>query len=266
MTPEHTNTLRLDAHDGAVDSAGTEEKWRIQSAGRVWIIRFSPARCAEAGETAQRVDVLPAVQRSAEHPVIETQRPHARPRCSHCPSHIFHEDITMTTIAHADLLTIRELHRRWRFGREGGKRAVLTDAVLTDAVLTGADLTDADLTGADLTDAVLTDAVLTDAVLTDADLTRAVLTGARLSDGLTFAQYLDELVPALLTAGGKTLAEVATEENWHCHSWSNCPIHVAFDAISIDEVPALYRWQAERFIQLFDARVIKLEDVVHATA
>jgi hypothetical protein len=160
----------------------------------------------------------------------------------------------MTTYAADDLKRILELHRKWYYGEEGGTRADLTGADLTDADLTGAVLTRADLTRADLTRADLTRADLTDADLTDAVL----------SDGVTWGEYLSDVVPALLTAGGKPLEEVATEDVWACHSWNNCPMHAAFDANGLSEIPALHRWQASRFVQLFDAKLIPLPQVAKA--
>jgi len=91
-----------------------------------------------------------------------------------------------------------------------------------------------------------------------AKLTGAKLTGAKLSDGVTWGEYLSDVVPALLTAGGRALEDVATEEVWNCHAWDSCPMHAAFGASSLREVPALHRWQAGRFVQLFDARLIPL--------
>jgi hypothetical protein len=78
------------------------------------------------------------------------------------PDMITHNGKTLTEIL--------RLHGMWLRGKEGGERAILTDAILTDAILTDADLTRADLTDADLTRANLTRAILTDAILTDADL------------------------------------------------------------------------------------------------
>ena len=109
-------------------------------------------------------------------------------------------------------------HDRWLCGEEGGARADLSGADLS-----GATLRDADLRGADL------------------------------SDGVTFRQYLDEVVPALLTAGGKPLAEVATPEAWACHDWTNCPMATAFGVHTLEDVPPLYRAHARQFVQLFDA-------------
>jgi uncharacterized protein YjbI with pentapeptide repeats len=135
--------------------------------------------------------------------------------------------------------------------------ADLRGAVLRDAVLRGADLTGADLRGADLTGVVLTGADLTDAVLRGADLRGADLTGAdlfRLPTGETWAEYLTETVPALLTAGGKSLESFA--DAWQCHSWDNCPMAHAFSTTDLSGVPLLLRPRAEQFIQFFDARLI----------
>ncbi len=104
--------------------------------------------------------------------------------------------------------------------------------------------------------AVLTDAVLTDAVLTRADLTDAVLTGSIMADGLKFGVYLREVVPALLTAGGKTLDEIKASGAWDCHDWTNCPMHAAFGIESTNDGPPLLRGRIQEFVRLFDAGVI----------
>ena len=94
-----------------------------------------------------------------------------------------------------------------------------------------------------------------------ANLRRANLSGANLGDVLWEA-YLSEVVPALLTAGGRTLEQVATPETWACHSWKAdgvaCPIATAFGVEALHQVPALYRQQAERFIWFFDQGLIPL--------
>ena len=125
----------------------------------------------------------------------------------------------MTTYAHKDLTRILALHRKWAHGEADGVRANLDGA---------------NLRGASLDD-------------------RTVL-----SDGVTWRQYLDEIVPALLVAGGRALADVANAEVWNCHSWENCPMHAAFGAERLSGVPALHRWQAARFVQFFDAGLIPL--------
>ena len=148
------------------------------------------------------------------------------------------------------------------------RRADLRRAVLSDADLSGADLrravlSDAVLSGAVLSGAVLSDAVLSGAVLSGADLRRAVLSGADLRravlsdatampDGYLFGAYKSDVVPPLLIAGGKSFAEVVRPDVWSCNSWSNCPMHVAFDANSEHEIPPLYRAQGSLFIKLFD--------------
>ena len=140
--------------------------------------------------------------------------------------------------------------------------ANLTDANLRGANLRGADLTDADLTDADLRGAHLRGANLTGANLTDANLRGANLRGANLRGaknlhlptGETWDEYLTETVPALLTAGGKSLESFA--ELFQCHSWDNCPMAHAFDGHSITDVPILLRPRAEQFVQLFDAKQI----------
>jgi hypothetical protein len=137
--------------------------------------------------------------------------------------------------------------------------ANLTDANLTDANLRDANLTGANLTGANLTDANLRGANLTGANLTGANLTYAYLTGANLADaknlrlptGETWDEYLTETLPALLTAGGKSLESFT--EHWQCHTWDNCPMAHAFGGNSLNDVPILLRPRAEQFIQLFDA-------------
>lgn len=91
-------------------------------------------------------------------------------------------------------------------------------------------------------------------VASGANLRGADLHGAenvRLPTGETWHEYLTETVPALLTAGGKSLESFA--EHFVCHSWDNCPMAHAFDAHGINGVPVLLRPRAEQFIQFFDA-------------
>jgi hypothetical protein len=109
-------------------------------------------------------------------------------------------------------------------------RVALEMAVKARATLTRADLRGADLTGANLRDAV------------------------RLPTGETWLEYLTETLPALLTAGGKSLESFA--QSWECHDWDNCPMAHAFDGHSINDVPILLRPRAEQFVQFFDARLI----------
>jgi hypothetical protein len=132
--------------------------------------------------------------------------------------------------------------------------ADLHGADLRGANLHGADLHDADLRGADLRGANLHDADLHDANLRGANLHGADLHDAkdvRLPTGELFTDYLTEVVPALLTAGGKPLESFA--EHFTCHTWENCPMAHAFDAPDLTGVPILLRPRADQFIQLFDA-------------
>ena len=122
-----------------------------------------------------------------------------------------------------------------------------------------ADLGGADLRGADLRDADLRYAYLHEAVLRGADLGGADLRGAIVTaDGQTLTKYM-EWLPTLLTAGGKTVAEVA--EHWDCHTWSNCPMHAAFGADDIQGVPEEWRGHARVFINLFDSGVLPRPEV-----
>jgi hypothetical protein len=182
---------------------------------------------------------------------------------------------------HTELSQVVALHRKWLSGEEGGTRADLGYADLGYADLRGANLRGANLRGANLRGADLSGANLGYADLGYADLSGANLgyanlgyanlrgadlSGANLGDVL-WQTYLDEVVPALLQAGGGSLAEVATPETWACHSWRDsekgiaCPIAAAFDCAGLGGVPPLYRMQAERFVQFFDAGLIPMPQV-----
>ncbi len=109
-----------------------------------------------------------------------------------------------------------------------------------EAGVRGADLWSANLRGADLRGANLRDAKNADSV--------------RLDTGETLREYIDTVLPALLTAGGKRVEDVAAA--WECHTWENCPMAVAFGVTSEEQVPALYRPRARQFVQLFDANLL----------
>ena len=78
----------------------------------------------------------------------------------------------------------------------------------------------------------------------------------RLDTGETFKQYLEEVVPQLLTAGGKTVKEIVKSKAWDCHEWSNCPMAFAFGIKDTSEAPILLRPRVAQFIKLFDAKLI----------
>ena len=140
--------------------------------------------------------------------------------------------------------------------------ADLAGADLARAYLAGADLAGADLAGANLAGAYLADANLARAYLAGADLAGADLAGAKnvgdftMPDGLKFSEYLRDVVPALLTAGGKTVKEIVDAGAWDCHSWDNCPMHAAFGISRSEDGPPLLRARIKEFVQLFDGGLI----------
>lgn len=81
-----------------------------------------------------------------------------------------------------ELNSILELHRKWLYGEDGGKRADLSRADLSRANLYDANLRGANLYGANLYDANLSRANLSRADLRAADLRDADLRGANLYD------------------------------------------------------------------------------------
>jgi len=133
--------------------------------------------------------------------------------------------------------------------------AILRGADFSGAIFSGADFSGADFSGAILSYAIFSGADFSGADFSGADFSGANFSGAILRGGLKWERYLAELVPALLTAGGKTLEEVVTQA-WDCHSWENCPMAVAFGVHKIADIPPLYQHEAAFFIQLFDAKQI----------
>jgi hypothetical protein len=174
---------------------------------------------------------------------------------------------TTLTPTREQLDEILELHRKWLDDDEGGARANLDGANLARANLDGANLAGANLAGANLDGANLARANLDGANLDGANLARANLDGANLadntvlSDGVVWKEYVDDLLPALLVAGGRPLDELAQPHVWNCHSWDNCPMAEAFRVHSLGDIPALYRAQANLFIRLYDGRVSPLNDL-----
>jgi hypothetical protein len=149
--------------------------------------------------------------------------------------------------------------------------ADLRDANLHYANLRSANLHYADLRHADLRSANLSRADLSDANLHYANLRGADLgcannigkaIGLRLPTGETWMEYITKTVPALLTAGGKKLEDVANEDHWYCHSWENCPMAAAFSVHSVADIPILLRPRADQFIGFFDAQMIPLAAVL----
>jgi hypothetical protein len=158
-------------------------------------------------------------------------------------AYLFGVDLREADLSEADL---REAYLR---------RAKLRGADLSGASLRGASLRGADLRGVDLSEADLRGVHLRDADLTGAKNIDSMV----MPDGLTFAEYKRDVVPALLTAGGKTLDEIREAGAWDCHDWSNRPMHVAFGVNHTSEMVgpfAIYRQRACEFIQFFDAGLI----------
>ena len=139
--------------------------------------------------------------------------------------------------------------------------ANLCNANLGSANLRDANLRDANLRGANLCNANLRDTDLRGADLEGANLRGANLRGANLPAGYRWEVYLATVVPALLTGGGKTLETVIktlrASGGWaHCHTWTNCPLHVAYDATSLEALPPHLRWEGQQFVHFFDAGLI----------
>jgi uncharacterized protein YjbI with pentapeptide repeats len=134
-------------------------------------------------------------------------------------------------------------------------RANLEASNLSYADLSYADLSDASLSYSNLSYANLRGASLRGASLHLADLKGANLGRACLPDGYSFETYLEEIVPALLAAGGRN-PDTFISTAWECHTWQNCPMAEAFGVDSLDKIPLLYRREAEFFVQLFDAGLI----------
>lgn len=152
------------------------------------------------------------------------------------------------------------------------ERATLTLARLTDARLAGADLTGAnlerarldgadlrgaDLSGANLWNSRLRGADLAGARLFGANLRVARLDGATVPSGVKWEDYLATSVPALLTAGGKTLEEVVAASNWgrDCPP-EESPVFAAFGVAWLDDAPAELRDRLVEFHAFFTAGLV----------
>ncbi len=130
------------------------------------------------------------------------------------------------------------------------------------AVNAGANLAGADLAGADLARADLAGANLAGANLADADLAGAKnIETCRLDTGETVKEYREQVVPALIAAGGKSLSDLDVAASWNCHKWENCPMHAVFGISSESEAPILHRPRVKQFVQLFDAGWLPAETI-----
>jgi len=143
--------------------------------------------------------------------------------------------------------------------------ASLVGASLDGASLVGASLDGASLDGASLDGASLRRASLDGASLDGASLDGASLDGAsRLPTGETIEEYIRDVVPALCTAGGRSIEEVAAA--WERHDWGHSPLSVAFCAGAMEQIPLLHRPRARQFSQLFDAGLIPRPQVESGSA
>ena len=143
-----------------------------------------------------------------------------------------------------ELVAILAAHAKWLRNEAGGVQANLRYADLRYANLRYANLQYANMRYANLQFANLRSAEMGEATV--------------LTYGESWLTYLNEVVPSLLCAGGKPLADVATKEHWECHDWNNCPMAAAFGVKSQDETPKLLRPRVDEFVQLFDAGLIPM--------
>lgn len=132
----------------------------------------------------------------------------------------------------------------------------LRSADLWSADLRSADLQLANLQLANLQSANLREANLRSAHLWSAHLRSANLQLATLPDGLSWETYCTETVPALLTAGGKSLEDILSTGCWDCNDWENGPMHVAFGIDRPEDGPPLLIPRIREFAQFFDAGLI----------
>lgn len=141
-------------------------------------------------------------------------------------------------------------------------RSNLEGAKLTHASLSGANLYRTNLGNTDLSYANLIDATLWGANLRGANFAHANFKGVKdipnftMPDGLRFHQYTRDVVPALLTAGGRSLDDIKQSVGWDPNNCPVGPVEYAFFVDTIDEIPLLYRARAIEFTMLFNAHML----------
>ncbi len=117
------------------------------------------------------------------------------------------------------------LHKKWRFGEDGGERANLGGADLVGADLVGADLGGANLGGANLGGADLVGADLGGANLVGANLGGAYLGGANLVGaylgGANLVGALDN-VPVVEKVHAKILSAIESGGKLEMGAWHTC--------------------------------------------
>jgi hypothetical protein len=154
------------------------------------------------------------------------------------------------------LKEVLKLHAAFLEGNPEGVKANLQSADLRSADLQSANLRSADLRSADLQYANLRSADLRSANLQSADLQYANLRSAIIPTGESWTDYLGQVVPALLAAGGKSIEQIVAAGAWDCHSWENCPMACAFAIKKETDAPILLRPRVQQFVQFFDAKLI----------
>lgn len=82
-----------------------------------------------------------------------------------------------------------------------------------------------------------------------------------ISLGYRWSEFVDKVVPYLLSACGKSIEEVANEKTWECHDWNNCPLRNAYGD-GIKHVPLHMQEIAREFMLYFDLEKIPLERVL----
>jgi hypothetical protein len=176
----------------------------------------------------------------------------------------------MKTYTPVELKEILRLHKLWLNGDSKGIRADLSESDLrgsdlSESDLRGSDLSESDLRGSDLRGSNLSGSNLRNSNLSGSNLSGSNLSGSNLSNsnlrkvilpyGETWEQYLAEVVPNLLKAGGKDISEIV-KEAWDCHNWDNCPMACAFSVKSEGDTPLLLRPRVQEFVRFFDAKLI----------
>ena len=231
------NTKTNENLNVAVKYSGFDTLKEALEAHRAWILNKEDGKCANLS----RADLGGAILRGAN--LSDTNLSNANlSRANLSEAKLSAADLSGANLSGANL------------SRADLSRADLGDTNLSNAYLRGANLSDTNLSSAILSGAILSGANLSGVDLSSAYLSGANLSGANLENGLSWERYLSEVVPDLCIAGGKSLEEVAAV--WDCHSWENCPMHVAFGVNSIDEIPEMHRLEVERFVMFFDQKLI----------
>lgn len=132
-----------------------------------------------------------------------------------------------------------------RLERVNLQKTLLQEAVFQGSELVRCDLSDADMSGA-----------LFDFQLSLHGKHNRISNLTVLPSGVTWGEYLDQVLPYLLQSGRVPLVEVMKKEIWECHSWENCPMRVLFGVAYETDVPPQLRNLAREFINLYDGRLL----------